>query len=216
MAQIFASERSTAQAKAPAKKQEIRDSAPENALAGLLSRADASSATARLTQMQNMERAPAQRMEEEEMMQGKFADAPAQRMEEDELQGKFKQSPAQRAEASPLQAKENNTEMPDDLKSGIESLSGQAMDDVKVHRNSPAPAQMNAHAYAQGTDIHLASGQEKHLPHEAWHVAQQKQGRVQPTTEVSGTPVNDNAGLESEADVMGAKAAQMFSKDTDR
>jgi len=51
-----------------------------------------------------------------------------------------------------------------------------------VHYNSDKPAQLQAHAYAQGTDIHLASGQEKHLPHEAWHVVQQKQGRVKPTT----------------------------------
>lgn len=35
--------------------------------------------------------------------------------------------------------------------------------------------------YSQGTDIHIGPGQEKHLPHEAWHVVQQKQGRVKPT-----------------------------------
>lgn len=55
--------------------------------------------------------------------------------------------------------------------------------------------------------IHVAPGQEKHLAYEVWHVAQQKQGRVQPTTEVGGMPVNDNASLENEADVMGSKAA---------
>lgn len=44
------------------------------------------------------------------------------------------------------------------------------------------------------------------LPHEAWHVAQQMAGRVEPTTEVGGMPVNDNVALEHEADVMGAKA----------
>ena len=44
------------------------------------------------------------------------------------------------------------------------------MDDVNVHYNSNKPAQLQAHAYAQGTDIHLGPGQEKHLPHEAWHV----------------------------------------------
>ena len=81
----------------------------------------------------------------------------------------------------PIQKKENNTGLPDNLKTGIENLSGYSMDDVKVHYNSPQPAQFQAHAYAQGTDIHLASGQEKQLPHEAWHVEQQKQGRVKPT-----------------------------------
>ncbi|HAA17208.1 MAG TPA: hypothetical protein DCE41_38045, partial [Cytophagales bacterium] len=75
----------------------------------------------------------------------------------------------------------SSTGLPGSLKSGIESLSGLAMDDVSVHHNSDKPAQLQAHAYAQGTDIHLAPGQEQHLPHEAWHVVQQKQGRVQPT-----------------------------------
>ncbi len=112
----------------------------------------------------------------------------------------------------PIQKKKNNTGLPDALKSGMESLSGHSMDDVKVHYNSPKPAQLNAHAYAQGTNIHLASGQEKHLPHEAWHVVQQKQGRVQPTKTVAGAKINDNASLEKEADVMGAKALQRREK----
>ncbi|MBK6265112.1 DUF4157 domain-containing protein [Marivirga sp. S37H4] len=108
-----------------------------------------------------------------------------------------------------VQKKENKTGLPDQLKTGIENLSDYSMDDVKVHRNSDKPAQLNAHAYAQGTDIHLASGQEKHLPHEAWHVVQQKQGRVKPTTQLKGkVNINDDEGLEKEADVMGAKALQ--------
>ncbi|MBK6265244.1 GNAT family N-acetyltransferase [Marivirga sp. S37H4] len=108
-----------------------------------------------------------------------------------------------------IQKKVNNTGLPDNLKSGIENLSGYSMDDVKVHRNSDKPAQLQAHAYAQGTDIHLSPGQEKHLPHEAWHVVQQKQGRVKPTMQLKGkVNVNDDAGLEKEADVMGAKALQ--------
>ncbi len=107
----------------------------------------------------------------------------------------------------PIEKKKNNTGLPDNLKSGIENLSGYSMDDVKVHYNSDKPAQLQAHAYAQGTEIHLASGQEKHLPHEAWHVVQQKQGRVKPTMQMKGKmKVNDDAGLEKEADVMGAKA----------
>lgn len=100
----------------------------------------------------------------------------------------------------------NNTGMPDNLKSGIESLSGFSMNDVRVHYNSSKPATVQALAYTQGTDIHVAPGQEKHLPHEAWHVAQQMAGRVSPTTNINGMPVNDNASLEHEADVMGEKA----------
>lgn len=102
---------------------------------------------------------------------------------------------------------ENRTGLPDNLKSGIEQLSGLNMDDVKVHYNSDKPAQVQAHAFAQGTDIHLAPGQEKHLPHEAWHVVQQKQGRVMPTKQMkTAIGLNDNNGLEREADIMGALA----------
>ena len=107
----------------------------------------------------------------------------------------------------------NRTGMPDNLKSGIENLSGLAMDDVRVHYNSSRPAEVSAHAYAQGSDIHLGPGQEKHLPHEAWHLVQQKQGRVQPTTQVAGQLVNDDPGLEEEADVMGTRALQAISLD---
>ena len=102
------------------------------------------------------------------------------------------------------QLSKDSLSLPDNVKQGVESLSGISMDDVKVHYNSAKPAQLNAHAYAQGTDIHIASGQEKHLPHEAWHVVQQKQGRVQPTTMMKAkVPINDDQGLEKEADVMG-------------
>jgi hypothetical protein len=106
----------------------------------------------------------------------------------------------------PVQKKANKTGLPDNLKSGIENLSGQSLDDVKVHHNSAQPAQLNAHAYAQGSNIHIAPGQEKHLPHEAWHVVQQKQGRVKPTLQKKGININDNQALEHEADTMGSKA----------
>ena len=108
------------------------------------------------------------------------------------------------------QGQANNTGLPDNLKSGIENLSGYSMDDVKVHYNSNKPAQLNAHAYAQGTDIHIAPGQEKHLPHEAWHVIQQKQGRVRPTVQMKGVDINDDEFLEREADFMGDKAQSKF------
>jgi hypothetical protein len=147
----------------------------------------------------------AQRVEDEELLQAKFL--PVQRVEEDELlQGKF--DTIQRQEQ--VTARPNNTGLPDQLKSGIESLSGMSMDHVKVHYNSSQPAQLNALAYAQGSDIHVAPGQEQHLPHEAWHVVQQAQGRVRPTMQMKeGIPVNDDAGLETEADVMGAKALKI-------
>ena len=146
--------------------------------------------------------ATAQLAEEEELLQGKLETT--QLAEEEELlQGKFSTNATAQLEEKP-----NNTGLPNQLKSGIESLSGMSMDGVQVHYNSDKPAQLNAHAYAQGADIHVAPGQEQHLPHEAWHVVQQAQGRVQPTTQMQGASVNDDAGLETEADVMGAKALQ--------
>ena len=90
---------------------------------------------------------------------------------------------------------ENNKGLPEQLKSGIESLSGMSLDNVKVHYNSSKPAQLNAHAYTQGTEIHLAPGQERHLAHEAWHVVQQAQGRVSPTG-------RSHIGLNQDADAM--------------
>lgn len=115
-----------------------------------------------------------------------------------------------------VREKENNTGMPNNLKEGIENLSGFAMDDVKVHYGSYRPAQLNAHAYAQGTEIHLAPGQEKQLLHEAWHTVQQKQGRVKPTLQMKrDIAINDDAELEDEADKMGAKVAALSMKDND-
>ena len=100
----------------------------------------------------------------------------------------------------------NQTGIPSPLKAGIETLSGMDLSDVRVHRNSDKPAQLSALAYAQGNDIHLGPGQEQHLPHEAWHVVQQRQGRVSETVQMAGVGVNDDEGLEREADLMGGRA----------
>ncbi|MEB3349299.1 MAG: DUF4157 domain-containing protein [Cyanobacteriota bacterium] len=138
--------------------------------------------------------------EEEEPLQGRFRTVQRQSPEDEELlQGKFATTPATPAP--------NRTGMTDGLKSGIEALSGLTMDHVRVHYNSEKPAQLNAHAYAQGSDIHLAPGQDRHLPHEAWHLVQQAQGRVQPTLQLNGgVAVNDDPSLEHEADQMGERA----------
>jgi hypothetical protein len=169
-----------------------------DSLSRLQQLADASPQVAQLRRLQALadgRSAPVAQLaggpEEEELVQGKFAAA--------QLQPQLQQAP-----------RANNTGLPDQLKSGIESLSGLSMDHVRVHYNSSQPAQLNALAYAQGKDIHLAPGQERHLPHEAWHVVQQAQGRVLPTLQLNdGVQVNDDAGLEREADVMGRKATHI-------
>jgi hypothetical protein len=98
--------------------------------------------------------------------------------------------------------------LPDGLKARAEALSGISLDGVKVHHDSPEPARLGAQAFAQGADIHLGPGQERHLPHEAWHVVQQAPGRVAQTRQMkSGVPLNDDAGLEREADAIGNRLA---------
>ena len=144
--------------------------------------------------------------EDEEPLQGKFT-AQLQTPEEEEelLQGKFSQQP--------LQPEENKTGMPDQVKNRMENTFGTDFSDVKVHSGSSKAMEVGALAYTQGTDIHFAPGQFKPdtstgrslLGHELTHVIQQSEGRVQPTGEVAGMPVNDNPTMEKEADEMGKK-----------
>ena len=178
--------------------QQLADASPQVAqLQRLQALAEASPRVAQLRRLQALADArfaPVAQLksgpEDEELLQGKFAST--------KVQPQLQQAP-----------RANNTGLPDQLKSGIESLSGLSMDHVRVHYNSGQPEQLNALAYAQGSDIHLAPGQEQHLPHEAWHVVQQAQGRVRPTLQLKdGVPVNDEPGLEREADVMGSKALE--------
>ncbi|MGK7925477.1 MAG: DUF4157 domain-containing protein [Spirulina sp.] len=107
------------------------------------------------------------------------------------------------------EGKPNKTGLPDRLKEGIERMSGYDLSEVRVNYNSPKPAQVNALAYTQGTAIEVAPGQEKHLPHETWHVVQQMQGRVKPTVQMKGKiKINDDRWLENEADRMGRRTLQ--------
>lgn len=102
--------------------------------------------------------------------------------------------------------KNNRTGIPERTKAYFEDLSGMSFDDVRVHYASPKPAGFGALAYTQGNDVYIGPGQEKHLGHELFHVVQQKQGRVPPTGEIGGTPVNTDSALEREADRAGSLA----------
>ena len=159
-----------------------------------------------------------QLMEEEEL-QGKFETA--QMMEEEELQGKFET--AQMMEEEELQGKfetvqrePDQTGMPTGVRSQMETAMNTDFSDVRVHANSSRAPEVGALAYTQGSDIHFAPGQfqpdtttgQQLLGHELTHVVQQREGRVQPTTEVAGLPVNDDPGLEQEADQMGRQIAR--------
>lgn len=103
----------------------------------------------------------------------------------------------------------NSAALPSDLATNITQLSGVDVSDVRVHTQSGRPQSIGAEAFAEGNQIHLGTGAQAHLPHEAWHVVQQKQGRVSATRQhrASGAAVNDDPALEREADEMGARAA---------
>jgi hypothetical protein len=101
----------------------------------------------------------------------------------------------------------DNGALPGRLRSVIEALSGMSMADVRVHRNSSEPAKLQAAAFARGNEIHLGPGQEHQLAHEAWHVVQQKQGRVAPNAPGMGKlELNHDPALEAEAETMAARA----------
>jgi hypothetical protein len=100
----------------------------------------------------------------------------------------------------------NLTSLSDHHKSGVGSLSGNSLDNVKVHYNPSQPAQINALTYAQGSEAHVTPGQPRNASREAWHKVQQAQGGVKPATPMAGVAVDDSRGLEGEANAIGATA----------
>lgn len=105
--------------------------------------------------------------------------------------------------------------MPSDVRVKMEESLGADFSAVRIHEG-PEAAAMGALAYTQGTDIHFAPGQyqpssqagQELLGHELTHVVQQSQGRVNTTRQAKGVAINDDPGLEREADVLGARAAR--------
>lgn len=114
---------------------------------------------------------------------------------------------------APVQRRPNRTGIPDALKQGMEAHAGLSLDGVNVNYGSSLPAQFAADAVTQGESVHIAPGQEHHLPHELGHVLQQLQGRVPATGTMDGTPVNTDPTLEADADRMGAQALQQRRSD---
>lgn len=106
--------------------------------------------------------------------------------------------------------------MPVATRSKMESAFNTSFADVRVHEGNHVDS-VGAIAYTQGNHIHFAPGRfnpttssgQALLGHELAHVVQQRQGRVKPTTQVNGLPVNDQTVLEREADTLGQRAAQM-------
>ena len=135
-------------------------------------------------------------------------DSAEQSLAPDPIQAKADADPVapvqfQRGGGSPL---------PADLATSMGAAFGADFGDVQLHRGSSAATQMGARAFASGSDIHLAPGQDitgqagrELLGHELTHVVQQRAGRV--STQAKGG-LNRDSSLEAEADVLGAKAAR--------
>ena len=150
-----------------------------------------------------------QDMPEEEEMQMKAA--PVQREGMPEEEESLQMKPLQRQEGGTSQ-----TGLPSEVQADMESSFQTDFSDVRIHANSSQAPEVGALAYTQGSDIHFAPGQfnpgtdqgKELLGHELTHVIQQREGRVSATGAVNGQPLNDDHGLEREADEMGRKAAQ--------
>lgn len=93
---------------------------------------------------------------------------------------------------------------------------GRDLSAIRVHPESGEATRLGAQAFTRGNDIHVAPGRfaphtesgRALIGHELAHVVQQANGRVRPTTKVAGVPVNDDPGLEREADAVGARLAR--------
>ena len=73
----------------------------------------------------------------------------------------------------------NQGHLPDELARRLRQAD---LDQARAHIQPAGPAAVAAPAFSQGDPIHFANpGSEQHLPHEAWHVVQQRQGRNPPS-----------------------------------
>jgi Domain of unknown function (DUF4157) len=107
-----------------------------------------------------------------------------------------------------LERRSNQTGLPDEMKERFEEQGEVDLSDVRVRRDSDQPKQITGTSFAAGDEIHLGPGQDANLGHEAWHLVQQRQGRVPATRHRDdGGAVNEDPALEREADEMGAGTA---------
>lgn len=110
----------------------------------------------------------------------------------------------QKAKSQAKRQEQNLTGIPTQMKRDLEVRSGLSLDDVRVHYHSDKPAKLGALAYTQGTQVHIAPGQEGYLRHELGHVVQQKLGLVRPNARYPGGPaLNTEEALEQQADAIG-------------
>ncbi|WP_298420672.1 DUF4157 domain-containing protein [uncultured Kordia sp.] len=119
--------------------------------------------------------------------------------------------------APPKTSGKQNKSLPAKLQSNMESSLGHDFSNVGIHTNSQKAVQMKARAFTQSEQIHFAPGEfnpsstsgQNLIGHEFTHIAQQRAGIVKPTKALKkGVMINDDRGLESEADNFGRKAVR--------
>ena len=109
----------------------------------------------------------------------------------------------------------SETKMPDNVQAKMEDSFNSDFSGVNIHKDSQSATDLGAQAYTQGNDVHFAPGKydpesqkgQELIGHELTHVEQQRQNKVAPTVQAKGVAINDDPGLEKEADEMGEKAA---------
>lgn len=107
------------------------------------------------------------------------------------------------------------TPLPDGVRGRMERAFESSFADVRFHAGSAVAARIGAQALTAGSDIHVAPGAPRAGPaaealigHELAHVVQQRQGRVAPTAQAGGMPLNLDRRLEREADEQGTRAGR--------
>jgi hypothetical protein len=104
--------------------------------------------------------------------------------------------------------------LPEPLRAKMEASFATSFADVRVFEGGEA-SRAGALAYASGDELHFAPGQydpgsargQELIGHELAHVVQQREGRVAATGQAAGLAINDDDGLEREADEQGRRAA---------
>ncbi|MBO9698565.1 MAG: DUF4157 domain-containing protein [Sporocytophaga sp.] len=162
-----------------------------------------------------------QTSEEEEVPVQRKGPVQAMETEEEEEETVQRKGPVPAMTMEPEGQYESGSEtasdkLPSTVQAKMETSFGEDFSDVNIHKSSSQSKDLNALAYTQGNNIHFAPGQynpesqkgQELLGHELTHVVQQREGRVQPTVQKKGVGINDDKGLEKEADEMGEKAAK--------
>ncbi|MFC5741469.1 eCIS core domain-containing protein [Dyella tabacisoli] len=106
------------------------------------------------------------------------------------------------------------TGIPRNLRAKMEYALDADFSDVRLHANSTRASHLQAEAFTEGRDIHMAPGYwapdtskgQQLLGHELGHVLQQRSGRVSATSQLGGSGLNNDPALEREADAFGRRA----------